>query len=61
MEIGWDSKLKLEIIKEIGRRDCGVEELVREMGPRAKREVPENIKTEILVRIKSFLKEQEGI
>lgn len=58
VECGWKDELKAyckELIKNKGLEKITVEELVMEITPRGRATVPENIKAELLQRIRKFL------
>mmetsp|Transcript_36444 Transcript_36444/g.114246 ORF Transcript_36444/g.114246 Transcript_36444/m.114246 type:complete len:109 (-) Transcript_36444:274-600(-) len=58
VECGWRDELKeycKEVIRSKGLEKITVDELVEEITPRGRATVPDNIKTELLQRIRRFL------
>eukprot|EP00126_Sphaerothecum_destruens_P010399 Sdes_comp20732_c0_seq1m16541 len=58
IECGWRDRLKShckEIVKSKGLEHITVEELVAEITPKARADVPESVKYEVLARIRKFL------
>ncbi|ESN92064.1 hypothetical protein HELRODRAFT_181843 [Helobdella robusta] len=63
IECGWRDQLKLhckEIVKQKGLENITVDDLVSEITPRARSLVPDEVKKEMLQRIKAFVGQQSN-
>jgi len=63
-ESGWREALKLEakeVIKKKGYNNLTVEDLVKEITPVGRQTVPDVVKKELLVKIQTFLAQQNNI
>eukprot|EP00051_Salpingoeca_urceolata_P026874 m.479099 g.479099 ORF g.479099 m.479099 type:complete len:97 (+) comp21314_c0_seq1:319-609(+) len=61
LECGWRDQLKAhckEVVKSKGMEQISVEELVNEITPKGRAIVPDEIKKELLQRIRTFLATQ---
>eukprot|EP01027_Heterolobosea_sp_BB2_P013727 GEZU01019763.1.p2 GENE.GEZU01019763.1~~GEZU01019763.1.p2 ORF type:complete len:102 (-),score=29.46 GEZU01019763.1:130-435(-) len=59
-ECGWKDNLKAyckDIIKNKGIEEIKVEELVKEITPHGREAVPDNVKAELLQRIREFIEQ----
>ena len=64
IECGWRDQLKAyckEIVKEKGLEHITVDDLVSEITPRGRALVPDQVKKELLQRIRSFLAQQNNL
>ncbi|OWF50131.1 transcription and mRNA export factor ENY2 [Mizuhopecten yessoensis] len=64
IECGWRDQLKAhckEVVKEKGLEHITVDDLVQEITPKGRALVPDDVKKELLQRIRTFLAEQSNI
>ena len=64
IQSGWRDKMKLEAKERIrtkGLERVRLEELVAEMTPVGRQSVPDEVKRELLAKIKDFLAQQQNI
>ena len=61
VECGWRDQVKThckDIVKQRGLENVTVDDLVTEVTPKARQLVPDNVKKELLTRIRTFLAAQ---
>jgi len=64
IECGWRDQLKVhckEIVRQKGLENITVDDLVTEITPKGRALVPDQVKKELLQRIRSFLAQQSNI
>lgn len=64
IECGWRDQLKAyckEVVKQKGLEHITVDDLVSEITPRGRALVPDQVKKELLQRIRTFLAQQSNI
>ncbi|XP_022337875.1 transcription and mRNA export factor ENY2 [Crassostrea virginica] len=64
IECGWRDQLKQhckEVVKQKGLEHITVDDLVSEITPKGRALVPDNVKKELLQRIRTFLAQQSDI
>lgn len=64
IECGWRDQLKAhckEIVREKGLENITVDDLVAEITPRGRALVPDQVKKELLQRIRTFLAQQSNM
>ncbi|XP_069112172.1 transcription and mRNA export factor ENY2 isoform X1 [Argopecten irradians] len=64
IECGWRDQLKAhckEVVKEKGLEHITVDDLVQEITPKGRALVPDDVKKELLQRIRTFLADQSNI
>lgn len=64
VECGWRDQLKQhckEVVKQKGLEHITVDDLVAEITPKGRSLVPDNVKRELLQRIRTFLAQQSNI
>lgn len=64
IECGWRDELKAyckEIVKRKGLEHVTVEDLVAETTPKGRSMVPDDVKRELLSRIRTFLAQQSSV
>ena len=62
VECGWRDELKTyckQVIREKGLESVTVDELIAQISPKGRSMVPENVRVELLSRIRHFLQENE--
>ena len=63
-ECGWEDQLRLhakDFVREKGLERIKLEELTKEITPKARSLVPDSVKRELLIKIKDFLLQQQNI
>ena len=63
-ESGWRDQLKQhckEMVRERGLEQITVDDLVRDITPKARQLVPDTVKKELLHRIRNFLAQQSNL
>ncbi|KAH6563303.1 hypothetical protein BASA50_002388 [Batrachochytrium salamandrivorans] len=63
VESGWRDKLKThckDVVRSKGAENTSMDELLKEISPHARAMVPEQIKAELVARIRKFLNEVES-
>lgn len=63
-ECGWEDQLRLhakDVVREKGLERIKLEELTKEITPKARSLVPDSVKKELLIKIKDFLLQQQNI
>jgi len=64
IECGWRDQLKVhckDIVRQKGLENITVDDLVAEITPKGRALVPDQVKKELLQRIRSFLAQQNNI
>ncbi|XP_013394876.1 transcription and mRNA export factor ENY2 [Lingula anatina] len=64
IECGWRDQLKAyckDVVKQKGLEHITVDDLVAEITPRGRAMVPDNVKKELLHRIRTFLAQQSNM
>ncbi|KAL5021977.1 hypothetical protein ScPMuIL_001132 [Solemya velum] len=64
IECGWRDQLKQhckDIVKQKGLEHITVDDLVAEITPKGRALVPDNVKKELLQRIRTFLSKQSSV
>jgi enhancer of yellow 2 transcription factor len=64
IECGWRDQLKIhckEIVRQKGLENITVDDLVTEITPKGRALVPDQVKKELLQRIRTFLSQQGNI
>ncbi|XP_064610383.1 transcription and mRNA export factor ENY2-like [Liolophura sinensis] len=64
VECGWRDQLKSickDVVKQKGLEHITVDDLVAEITPKGRALVPDNVKKELLQRIRTFLAQQSNI
>jgi len=64
IECGWRDQLKIhckEIVRQKGLENITVDDLVTEITPKGRALVPDQVKKELLQRIRTFLSQQSNI
>lgn len=61
-ESGWDDKVRLMCRDEINKNDgiITAEEIITKVTPKARKEIPDDVKAEMIAKIKSVLLENHS-
>ncbi|KAE9035704.1 hypothetical protein PR003_g8608 [Phytophthora rubi] len=63
VECGWRDEMKLhckEVIRNKGIDQVTVEDLIEEITPKGRASVPEDVKSDLLEKIKAFIEKEAG-
>jgi len=64
IECGWRDQIKLEakqIVRERGLERVRLEDIVAEITPKGRATVPDEVKRELLTKIKEYLSQQQNL